>query len=70
LKLLQSEGRNHGQHGKPPNRHETHDYTVEGPVMLFLTTTISEEELLSRCMVLTVGEAVSKPALSIDSAPA
>ena len=37
---------------------ETHDYTVEGPVMLFLTTTAIDldEELLNRCLVLTVNE--------------
>ena len=36
----------------------THDYTVEGPVMLFLTTTAIDldEELLNRCLVLTVNE--------------
>jgi hypothetical protein len=36
----------------------THDYRVEGPVMIFLTTTAIEvdEELLNRCLVLTVNE--------------
>jgi hypothetical protein len=36
----------------------THDYTVEGPVSLFLTTTAIDldEELLNRCLVLTVNE--------------
>ena len=36
----------------------THDYTVEGPVMLFLTTTAIDldEELLNRCLVLSVNE--------------
>ena len=36
----------------------THDYMVEGPVMLFLTTTAIDldEELLNRCLVLTVNE--------------
>jgi hypothetical protein len=36
----------------------THEYRVEGPVMIFLTTTAIEvdEELLNRCLVLTVDE--------------
>jgi DNA primase len=36
----------------------THDYQVEGPVMIFLTTTAPDvdEELLNRCIVLTVNE--------------
>ena len=36
----------------------THQYRVEGPVMIFLTTTAVEmdEELLNRCIVLTVNE--------------
>ena len=36
----------------------THEYTVEGPVMIFLTTTAQEvdEELLNRCIVLSVNE--------------
>lgn len=36
----------------------THEYRVEGPTQLFLTTTASEldEELLNRCLVLTVDE--------------
>ena len=61
LKLLQSEGRvTMASTGKDPNTGmlTTHDYTVEGPVMLFLTTTAIDldEELLNRCMVLTVNE--------------
>jgi DNA primase catalytic core len=61
LKLLQSEGRlNIASTGKDPatGKHVTHDYTVEGPVMIFLTTTAHEvdEELLNRCIVLTVNE--------------
>ena len=37
---------------------ETQEYHVEGPVMIFLTTTAIEidEELLNRCLVLTVDE--------------
>ena len=36
----------------------TQEYRVEGPVMIILTTTAIEldEELLNRCMVLTVDE--------------
>ena len=36
----------------------THEYRVEGPVMIFLTTTAIDldEELLNRCLVLTVNE--------------
>jgi DNA primase len=36
----------------------THEYRVEGPVMIFLTTTAVDvdEELLNRCIVLTVNE--------------
>jgi DNA primase len=36
----------------------THEYRVEGPVMIFLTTTAIEidEELLNRCLVLSVDE--------------
>ena len=36
----------------------TQEYRVEGPVMIFLTTTAIEvdEELLNRCVVLTVDE--------------
>jgi DNA primase catalytic core len=61
LKLLQSEGRvTMASTGKDPatGMLATHDYTVEGPVMLFLTTTAIDldEELLNRCLVLTVNE--------------
>jgi DNA primase catalytic core len=61
LKLLQSEGRlNIASTGKDPvsGKHVTHEYTVEGPVMLFLTTTAHEvdEELMNRCLVLAVNE--------------
>ncbi len=61
LKLLQSEGRvTMASTGKDPQSGMlvTHDYTVEGPVMLFLTTTAIDldEELLNRCLVLTVNE--------------
>ncbi len=61
LKLLQSEGRvKMASTGKNPTSGmlETHDYLVEGPVMLFLTTTAIDldEELLNRCLVLTVNE--------------
>jgi len=61
LKLLQSEGRvTMASTGKDPatGMLVTHDYTVEGPVMLFLTTTAIDldEELLNRCLVVTVNE--------------
>ncbi len=61
LKLLQSEGAlSIASTGKDPatGRLVTHQYRVEGPVMIFLTTTAIEldEELLNRCLVLTVNE--------------
>jgi DNA primase len=61
LKLLQSEGAlTIAATGKDPETGKltTHDYTVEGPVMLCLTTTALEigEELQNRCLVLTVNE--------------
>jgi len=61
LKLLQSEGEiNIASTGKnaATGDLETQTYHVEGPVMLFLTTTAIDidEELLNRCLVLTVNE--------------
>jgi DNA primase len=61
LKLLQSEGAlTIASTGKDPTsgRLVTHEYRVEGPVMIFLTTTAIDidEELLNRCLVLTVDE--------------
>lgn len=61
LKLLQSEGElTIASTGKDPTtgRMETQEYHVEGPVMIFLTTTAVEidEELLNRCLILTVDE--------------
>ena len=61
LKLLQSEGElTIASTGKDAStgRLITHEYRVEGPVMIFLTTTAIEidEELLNRCLVLTVNE--------------
>jgi len=61
LKLLQSEGElTIASTGKNPEsgRMETQEYHVEGPVMIFLTTTAIDidEELLNRCLVLTVDE--------------
>ena len=61
LKLLQSEGEvtiaSTGKNATTGNL-ETQEYHVEGPVMLFLTTTAIDidEELLNRCLVLTVNE--------------
>jgi DNA primase catalytic core len=61
LKLLQSEGEiSIASTGKDTasGKMVTHKYRVEGPVMIFLTTTAIEidEELLNRCLVLTVNE--------------
>jgi DNA primase catalytic core len=61
LKLLQSEGElSIASTGKDPatGRLVTHEYRVKGPVMIFLTTTAPEidEELLNRCIILTVDE--------------
>ncbi|MGH8228505.1 MAG: toprim domain-containing protein [Steroidobacteraceae bacterium] len=61
LKLLQSEGvLTIASTGKDPASGQlvTQAYRVEGPVMLFLTTTAIEidEELLNRCLVLSVNE--------------
>lgn len=61
LKLLQSEGAlSIASTGKDPatGKLVTHRYRVEGPVMIFLTTTAIDldEELLNRCLVLTVNE--------------
>lgn len=61
LKLLQSEGAlSIASTGKDPHTGKlvTHQYRVEGPVMIFLTTTAIDldEELLNRCLVLAVDE--------------
>ncbi len=60
LKLLQSEGElSIASTGKDAQGQlVTETYNVEGPVMLFLTTTAIDidEELLNRCLVLTVNE--------------
>ena len=61
LKLLQSEGvLTIASTGKDPatGKLVTQQYRVEGPVMMFLTTTAIDidEELLNRCLVLTVNE--------------
>jgi hypothetical protein len=61
LKLLQSEGElTIASTGKDPQSGNliTQQYRVEGPVMIFLTTTASDldEELLNRCLVLSVDE--------------
>ncbi len=61
LKLLQSEGEiTIASTGKDDSTGNlvTREYRVEGPVMLFLTTTAIDidEELLNRCVVLTVNE--------------
>jgi hypothetical protein len=61
LKLLQSEGElTIASTGKDPTTGElkTQAYQVKGPVMILLTTTAIDvdEELLNRCLVLTVDE--------------
>ena len=61
LKLLQSEGEiTIASTGKDDSSGDlvTKEYRVEGPVMLFLTTTAIDidEELMNRCLVLTVNE--------------
>lgn len=61
LKLLQSEGElTIATTGADPKTGTlvTQEYRVEGPVMMFLTTTAIDidEELMNRCMVLTVDE--------------
>ena len=61
LKLLQSEGElriaSTGKEGQT-GRLVTHTYRVQGPVAIFLTTTTIDvdEELLNRCIVLSVDE--------------
>ena len=61
LKLLQSDGElTMAATGKDPvsGNLVTQEYHVEGPVMLMLTTTAIEidDELMNRCLVLTVDE--------------
>ncbi len=61
LKLLQSEGElTIASTGKDPQSGKliTEEYRVEGPIMLFLTTTAIDidEELMNRCVVLTINE--------------
>ncbi|RLB60160.1 MAG: DNA primase, partial [Deltaproteobacteria bacterium] len=61
LKLLQSEGKlSIASTGKDPKsgRLVTHEYSVEGPAAILLTTTAIDldEELLNRCIVLAVDE--------------
>jgi len=61
LKLLQSEGEvtiaSTGKNETTGDM-ETKEYRVEGPVMLFMTTTAIDidEELMNRCLVLSVNE--------------
>jgi DNA primase len=61
LKLLQSEGKlSIASTGKDPKTGKlvTHEYRVEGPAAIVLTTTAIDldDELLNRCMVLAVDE--------------
>lgn len=67
LKLLQSQGElTIASTGKDPQTGKlvTAEYRVEGPVMLCLTTTAIDidEELLNRCLVLTINETVEQTA--------
>lgn len=80
LKLLQSEGKiTIASTGKDESSGtmETKEYSVEGPIMLFMTTTAIDidEELMNRCLVLTVNEsreqtqaihALQRSALTLD----
>ncbi|MEZ5276986.1 MAG: hypothetical protein R3F07_11450 [Opitutaceae bacterium] len=58
LKLLQSGRGVDVSTGKDDNRRKTENAHVEGPTAIFLTTTAIDidEELLNRCLVLTVDE--------------
>jgi DNA primase catalytic core len=65
LKLLQSEGEvtiASTSKDEATGNMVTKSYKVEGPVMLFLTTTAIDidEELLNRCLVLTVNESAAQ----------
>jgi len=65
LKLLQSEGElTIASTGKNPKtgQMETQTYHVEGPVMIFLTTTAIDidEELQNRCLTLSVDESTQQ----------
>lgn len=67
LKLLQSEGElTIASTGKDPHtgRMVTQEYHVEGPVMIFLTTTAIDldEELQNRCLTLAVDESAAQTA--------
>lgn len=67
LKLLQSQGElTIASTGKDPQTGKlvTAEYRVEGPVMLCLTTTAIDidEELLNRCLVLTINESAEQTA--------
>ncbi len=67
LKLLQSDGKLRiAAAGKNSGtgRNETETYEVEGPVMMFLTTTAQwpDSELLNRCIVLWINETAAQTA--------
>ena len=73
--LLQSEGQvSIASTGKDDQTGQlvTREYRVEGPVMLFLTTTAIDidEELLNRCLVLTVNESRTDPTHPPTTTPA
>ncbi|QDV45601.1 DNA primase [Stieleria neptunia] len=64
LKLLQSEGElRHATVGRGEDgRSQTQEHHVEGPTQIFLTTTALDidEELINRCLILTVDESDSQ----------
>ncbi|QDV84103.1 hypothetical protein [Planctomycetes bacterium TBK1r] len=64
LKLLQSEGElRHATVGRGEDgRSQTQEHHVEGPTQIFLTTTALDidEELINRCLILTVDESKSQ----------
>jgi hypothetical protein len=72
LKVLQSQGvLTIASTGKDPTTGDlqTKTYTVEGPVMLFLTTTATDvdEELQNRCLVLTIDESRAQTAAILSA---
>lgn len=72
LKVLQSQGvLTIASTGKDPTTGDlqTKTYTVEGPVMLFLTTTAIDvdEELQNRCLVLTIDESREQTAAILSA---
>ena len=74
LNLLQSEGElTIASTGKDPNtgRMKTEEYHVQGPVAIVLTTSSIniDEELMKRCLILTVDESCEQNLAHPDIAP-